>query len=103
MRKSEEEKTRFVEKYYPVKNRPKKSIEEKEPKGTVLTKTNGECTPKRFRDYEHFETGEFASPQKRRKSNISKNLNFGEGLGTGTLSAMRNFKHFKHFKIESDT
>ena len=39
--------------------------------------------------------GEFESPQKRRKSNFSENLNFGEGLETGTLSAMRNLNTSK--------
>ena len=72
LKKSEEEKARFVDKYYTGKNRPKKSNGEEEPTGKLFTGTNGGCTPKRLRNCKHFETGEAESPQKRRKLNFKE-------------------------------
>ena len=69
IKKSEEEKAKFVDKYYIGKNRPKKSNVEEEPKGKLFTGTNGGCTPKRLRNCENFKTGELKVH--RRKENLT--------------------------------
>ena len=54
-----------------------------------ITRVNGECTPKRLRDFEDFETGEISS-QKRRKEEFSENQIIGEGLEGNTHFALPN-------------
>ena len=69
-RKSEVERVKFLEKYYP---RLKKSYEEVKP--TENVHTEGGCTPKRSRYFEFLEMGENESPSKRRKVNSQKQEN----------------------------
>ena len=75
--KSETEKLKFIEKFYPrsTDHRPKESYEVEKPKRNVHTE--GGCTPKRSRDFDFLEKGEIESPSKRKKvnSNSGKILN----------------------------
>ena len=87
-RKSEVEKKNFLNRYYHV--RPKEN--DGSQNGMFTTKLNVECTPKRLRDFDDFETGEISS-QKRRKSEISENQIIGEGLEGNTHFALPNLNN----------
>ena len=89
-RKSEVEKKNFLKRYYHV--RSKEDEGSQKPNGMFTTKLNVECTPKRLRDFDDFETGEISS-QKRRKSEISENQIIGEGLEGNTHFALPNFNN----------
>ena len=75
--KSETERLKFMEKFYPRSNdnRPKESYEVEKPKRNVHTE--GGCTPKRSRDFDFLEKGEIESRSKKKKvnSNSGKLLN----------------------------